>query len=362
MEKSSHIPVDNIRFASMISIIFLHSFCFGYSADNEMYLFDYLRIIVSDILKYGTLCFFLISGYLIGVKLDDYSSGEFFVRRMKLVAKPWFFWSIFLVLASILISIVKSKSWGLMNILADVYFRTEYWFVLNYFVALAVLILLRGLCSNISGIIFMFVSLFYSVNIYVKIIPVVHTAAIFGFVFYLWFGLEVRRGGNRWVEFIMGLDRNILLLLAIFSYILSVLESIVIKKYFGVDPLEGVYSNDPVNTLRISNQIYGLLIFALLFRIKKTIYPRWIYPRDETFGLYLVHWPVLLILTAIMTRVMALYFNVPRFEFINNVNAYLNGCVMLAVCFLLFFILYFSSLAFVKILRSSPFSWVVGKI
>ena len=346
----------------MIGIIFIHSIFYPFSPGQELYPTDYLRILLSDAFKYGTLCFFLISGYLLGVKLDQYSGIEFFSKRLRTVAKPWFFWSALLTTTSIISPIIKNKSWELIEILSNVYLKSEYWFVLNYFIALAVMLLFRNTRSNIAGIIFLLCSLFYSTNIYLKIIPTIHTTAIFGYMFFLWYGQELRRGNNRFIIATMQLKNSTLIIIAIISYSLSVTESIVIKKYLGIETSSGIYFNDPINTLRITNQIYGLVVFLLIFNIKKTIFPLWLRPRDETFGLYLVHWPILIVLTKIFSIVMAVYLDKNRENLIQNSHINFDWISMLAIVLVFFLILYLSSLIFVKTIRRTRFSWVVGKV
>ena len=340
----------------------MHSFFYSLSPGTDIYPADYFQMLLGSTLKFGTLCFFIISGYLLGSKLDEYSASEFFSRRVRTVAKPWLFWSLLLFTAFAANSLLKSKGLDPINLLFSIFFESEYWFVLNYFTALFILVLFNKLNATTSGIVFAAMSLFYAANIYTKTIPTIHTTAMFGYVFFLWFGREVRLNRVEWIKHLMKLEQKKILLLTLIALVASIAESIYIKKYLGIDYDLGNYRNDPTNTLRISNQIYGILAFALIYNLNRSIHPKWIYPRDETFGLYLVHWPIFLALTIAFRKIASNFYEVSTDTFMANRHIYFDLPDAAIISLVFFTLLYFGTLTAVKIIRKTKFSWAVGKV
>jgi len=283
--------IDNLRFISMFGIVMEHSTLFWnrYFTDFDDQLAQTLSI---QVFKFGTIIFFILSGFLIGDKFTKYNSWEYLKRRFDNTFKPWLFWC-FIMLCLTYISwyfkYVKSDNMELLIDPVSKFFEniyhitldTSYWFIVNFMICIAVLLFFRKyLYSNLFGAILALLSIFYSINLYIQIIPTAHTTAILGFVFYLWLGFQLNIHFERfcsWVEKIKGWQ---ILLALILSFALSCAETI---------NLMGILPKDPFNTLRLSNILYSLISFIFLFKYCNFNFIKKLKPRDTTFGIYLTH-------------------------------------------------------------------------
>ena len=61
-------------------------------------------------------------------------------------------------------------------------------------------------------------------------------------------------------------------------------------------------SNDPANSLRISNQVYSVMVVLAIVRMRSAVWPRFINVRENTFGLYLTHAIALRFVVSAMTH------------------------------------------------------------
>jgi hypothetical protein len=160
-------------------------------------------------------------------------------------------------------------------------FDTAFWFVPNLLIALALLLVCRRYLKSVwTGLLFLGMSLFYGVNIYGHWIPVLHTQAAFGFVFYLWLGAWCAWHFRELEERLARIPAGVMLGLILLTLGLGMAESKL---------LLGLGSIDPLNTLRITNQAYSVAVVLAIVRLKRTAWPRFVDVREQTFGLYLTH-------------------------------------------------------------------------
>lgn len=62
----------------------------------------------TQLIKFGTVCFFLLAGFLIGEKFMVYTPAEYMRRRMGTTIGPWFFWSVIFLLTMLANDLVKA--------------------------------------------------------------------------------------------------------------------------------------------------------------------------------------------------------------------------------------------------------------
>jgi len=285
---ADHLFANNVRFLSMVAIIALHTVTvFHFLRDQQTPL---TLIAAGQLVKFGTIAFFLIAGFLFGERIDLCSSTEYFRRRLKNVFLPWTFWYVaYCVTWMVLDSCRKGSSfdWGTQTrqILSATLLDSAFWFVPNLLMALAVLLIFRKILRDIRfGLFLLAISLFYSVNIYGRWIPVQHTHALFGFIFYLWLGA--------WGSWHFAALKN--WLSRVGTGVLAGAETKL---------LLSLHSADPGNTLRISNQLYSVLAVLVLFRLKRAVWPRFMNVRADTFGLYLTHCFTLPLVTVAIAKI-----------------------------------------------------------
>jgi membrane-bound acyltransferase YfiQ involved in biofilm formation len=255
-------------------------------------------------LKFGTIGFFLVAGFLFGERIDDYNSPQYFSRRLKNVVLPWTVWyvlySSLLLIADLAHGRVTFHPAALVSrAYADFstgLLDTAYWFVPNLMIALAVLLMLRRKLRDCRvGMAFLLLSLFYAANIYGGWIPVQHTRAIFGFVFYLWLGAWGAWHFERIEKRLAQIPMSLILALILATNALALGETRL---------LQSLHSEDALNTLRITNQLASIVVVLGIIKLKRAVWPRFVDVRAHTFGLYLTHTVALTIVAFLIVRTL----------------------------------------------------------
>jgi hypothetical protein len=250
--------------------------------------------------KFGTIGFFLISGFLLGERVDRRNPVEYFNRRLQRVFVPWLLWLVVtsaayviavLAMGGFTLSIGGSLRLGYGVVVHHLWY-TAFWFVPNFLICIAVLLVFRRhLYSLKLGAFFLAVNLVYVVNIYRLWFPSLHTQALFAFVFYLWLGSYIAENFAKVSRSLARISISAVLVLAVIAGMLSYLESHLLV----------VLNNpDPANTLRATNQIFSICMVLVLFKLTSATWPRFIDVRRQTFGLYLSHIFVLHVLVNIL--------------------------------------------------------------
>ena len=81
-QTSDYLFVSNVRFLAMISIVWVHAiYQWGLASPPA----SYVQVILLQSMKFGTIGFFLISGYLLGEGLTRTSPRRYFYRRVNAV-------------------------------------------------------------------------------------------------------------------------------------------------------------------------------------------------------------------------------------------------------------------------------------
>ena len=293
--------VDNARFWSMFSIVALH--CIQSASTDTSISASYCVDLIQNIFKFGTIVFFLISGFLLGEKFETGSRSLILRRRLSKILLPWSFWYLLSVAMTLSVMIVKHQlkfrldyahALSVWFIVTATLTHSIYWFVPNLFLSTCILLALRKhLRSYLLGGLLSAIAAFYAANIYYSWIPTSHTTAIGGYVVFLWLG----HLGARHYDWLARALQNIsiwrLSVVVMFCLSLSFAESIVIRK---------VASADPDNTLRLSNQLYSLAVALLLLKLKSRTWPKVIEVRKDLFGVYLVHIFILTLSVVLLHR------------------------------------------------------------
>nr|WP_294791292.1 acyltransferase [uncultured Mucilaginibacter sp.] len=345
--KKNYDFIDAIRSIAMMAIVAEHSIGAGgytFTYGTPKY---WAYITLTQIAKFGTISFFLLAGFLIGEKFTDYTPAQYLKRRVSTTFGPWLFWTFVYVVGMIITLRIKERiyhngDFNLSNILNNIkiiYLYSNYWFIINFLVSISILLIFRKhLYSWLLGLVLGLFSLFYAVNIHLEWISPKHTTAILGFVFFLWLGAQIRKHKDAMEIFAERLSYPLLLLLLIVTFGLSVFE---------IDVLSGK-SVDPVNTLRISNILFSLVCFMLLFKIKSFRAVNYLKPRQTTFGIYLIHYLVLIFL-------------LPEIFIHFNINVYdLTVPQYLLFKLITFMLAYGITFGMVVGINNSPFKKLVG--
>ena len=148
--------------------------------------------------KFGSIAFFLASGFLLGASLDRQSNTDYMRKRFSRVFLPWLCWCSAFCAALIYLNVHHGRTPIVLGVNAChviLYWAryaldSPYWFVPNLLFSLCCLLLVRKFVGDrVSGAIWAFASLFYAANVYLRWLPTSHRSAWLGFVFYLWLGV-----------------------------------------------------------------------------------------------------------------------------------------------------------------------------
>lgn len=351
---ANYLFVNNVRFLSMAAVVSMH--CIeGFGPMGGISSTGYMMHGMLQPFKFGTIGFFLISGFLMGEGVTRRRPSEYMKRRLQKVFKPWMIW--FSLCCAMWVAsdavhgrlnayILSGVAQSIRDRLYNCLFGTAYWFVPNLLIALCVLLLCRRFLYDVrlGGALFA-VSLLYGLNIYTHWVALSsHTEALFGFVFYLWLGAWAAKNMDAVMGWIERISMPAVIASAAMTGLVALQESELLARV-GVA--------DSMDTLRISNQLYSLVVVLLIVKIHKAISPRALNVRTSTFGIYLTHMIVLLPLISIASRTIK-----------NSIVSSAWGATAgTAVCLSLvgFMATYGCSLALTKWLLGHPrLCWTVG--
>ena len=335
---------------SMLAIVYVHT---QILVVTNSHLAGHIQTVLLQLLKFGTIGFFLISGFLLGEGLTRGHRSQYFLRRLQAVLLPWLFWGLIWFLVSLSAHMLRytnatlgsSAFIVLQQYLHFVFFYSIYWFVPNFFVCLAlVLTLYNRIPNRYLGSFFFVCSLLYGINVYPELVTARHTTALLGFVFYLWLGAFAYTHRERWLHRLYNCSWAKLATVTAAALLLSLIEYRVLAR---MHPL-----GDPNNTLRVSNQIFSVLATLMIVKSSLRLSPSFTNPRSDTFGIYLLH-PILVDLLWI-ARAHAAPASIWRRE--------VSGPVALASLAGIFLFVYLLSLLLAQQIGKVPgLRWSVGK-
>lgn len=277
---------------AMIGIIWAHTPNFdhtGFSAlDNVPAYFFFM-----DFFKFGVICFFLISGFLLARTIDTESPLQYLKRRVYSTFLPY----IFAFTAIVLLFVFKTYVLhipGDMSVgayIVNMFLNSALWFLPNYWISLLVILCFRKFLRKwYFGAFLLLVTAGHTWYFAYSAHAQSHVHALFAFIFYLWLGYYI--GKKKLHLSFQQFSLPLLLVLSLAAFIASGMESVWLYR-------EG--SPEPMNILKVSNQLYSLIAFVTMVRIfKRPLVSTLVNPRKETFGIYLYHMFALVVLTFIL--------------------------------------------------------------
>jgi hypothetical protein len=300
LKKYNYDFIDSLRFIAIITIVIEHSYLYPDPSYFKEIGEQWIQTITMQLFKFGTITFYILAGFLIGDKIKTTSPIAYLKRRFDSTFKPWLFWLIvYLILIYIdffvmfkkgsLVRAFDNPIAGLGDQLYFIVFETSFWFILNFLGSISILLLFRKyLYSFKLGLFLAICSLFYSLNLYHAWIPSRHTTAVVGFVFYLWLGVIMHKYFEQFNVWIKKRSIYVLIGAVAITFIAACLESIYL-----MNSVNGILV-DPYNTLRISNIIYSIIAFLLLYKIGNIKWIKSLNPRTTTYGIHLIHFIIIM--------------------------------------------------------------------
>lgn len=359
--KPNYSFVNWIRLVAMFSIVYEH--CLNLhdpDAPNRLLVNGNLHSIqnisqaeampwIVQPLKFGTICFFTISGYLVGKYLAAHDSPWlYYRRRLRVVGVPY-------LVAAGLFYVINIHTFGVIRGRYDLSLWTPaylgqafqahilfsaYWFVLSFLIVLGLFLLIwRKNRKSWFGWLTAAISLFYGLNVYFDWVEQRHNLAMPAYLFYVWVGVwlsrreDVLRALQRLPN--AGLTAALLVTLG-----LAVAESTYLWQLRSISPF---------NSLRLSNQLFSVVVFIWLLRNDFSRRFTWLNPRTESFGIYLYHLYFVLFL-----NLLAESYGILRYR-VDYTGWALAG-VTVARCILI----YGLTLLFVKAVNQTRLRWLFG--
>ncbi len=345
--------VTNTRFISMMGIVAIHA---------ELATPDWnaspLNVGFNQLAKFATVCFFVISGFLLGDRLSEARPWDYFWRRVRAIGMPWAVWAgVYLALGVGLDyatrgAAMRPLGWHISN----TFVSSAFWFVPNMLLSLAILIALRRWLDRWwLGAALLVASLSYGVNLHVLWWhDTRHNTALLGFTGYLWLGHALRRYSTEARALITRAPWWLLGAIVAATLALALAESRVIYDRFGPD-------SDLLSTLRVSNVIYSLAVFALLFKVEGDLAPPGMDVRRHTYGIHLTHPVVFAIVARAFKVIAALAIGVSPMEFNIHMDRYVaSPLARIGAQAGVFVVVYLLSWAWVTRMARTPLARFVG--
>ena len=346
-KRPEYLFIHTVRFWSMLAIVFLHSATkfikYEGVSTTEMSL-------MVQPFKFGTIGFFLISGFLVGDRLPASDRISYLRRRAKRLIPAWLVW----FGLDVLYTTHRDLPGGAITALGSgVLLSTAYasgvrcltetalWFIPNFMIALTCIVMLRRWLNDLRlGAVLLAVNLFYGVNVYTRWLPSRHTEALFAFVFYLWLGAWCSLRKEKIQSWAAAQSAWRLILWAAAACGLAVIETFILKAH---------NSPDEFNSLRFGNQIYSVVMVILLLRIRRRSWPSFVNVAETTYGVYLTHGMMISLIFACAMKLVTVHGSLP-----GPVGIFLLWAMLAPL-------IYFLALQLSRMFSSSRrWAWVVG--
>lgn len=351
--KKNYDFVDAIRAIAMIGIVSEHAIFFPEQNYHPTNLLQYdAYAILFQFVKFGTINFFLLAGFLISVKFTDYSPLEYLKRRIKSTVVPWIFWTLFFLFVLLIKDVVIAYRFykgtfdqdffdNIIYQVRMIYIFSNYWFIPNFLCCITILLIFRRyLYSYWLGAVLLICSLLYAANIYFNWVEPRHPTAIFGFVFFLWLGAQFNKDFKSFETWVSKTPLLMWILITAFTLFLAVKEALLLRS---------MHSIDPYNSLRITSMLYSVSCFFLLMRIKNLKFTGFLRPRETTYGIYLIHY---ILVDSLLPEI---------FRPIGNDISQLPLIEFLGYQLLRFVIVYGITFALVRTLNYTKLKWTIGR-
>jgi hypothetical protein len=331
--------VDLVRFIATIGIVFIHTEAPSPGQNFEAFLHHVHHVeyylLLRQIFKFSTICYFLIAGFLLADKTLDTNPFKYYLRRLNIIAKPYLLALLIFITILVITTMHTFQSQYVFSVIKFAAFYTPFWYVPNYLLCLLIIVGFYKYASSLyfGGLLFLITLSYSYFDVYSATHTGSHTTALFGFVFYMWLGVYIKK--SNLVEKIKQISPVITGAILLLLFVLCNLETHYLFYH--------THTHDSLNTLRISNQLYSVAFFVFIISLctKKPNFGIF-NPRKETYGIYLYHSFFFFFVIPYTEAWISPMFNI-------NLVSY-NIYHLLALTFINFIICYLASTAFVKLL------------
>jgi hypothetical protein len=192
-------------------------------------------------------------------------------------------------------------------------------------------------------------SWFYGVNQYAQWIPPSHTTAFFGYLFYLWLGVQLFQKFTTVRAFVERIPWWFTVMILCFAIGLMIVEdaisiSVGFPNYY--------------NALQNSNQVYALVVLVVLLKLPVRLAPPFIDVRKDSYDIYLTHQVVGSVGRATIDFAVGSS-NSGKSFFSRLPEMVENPFARIGIWVLWFGVVYTTSLVITKWLRRTTWAWTV---
>ena len=295
-KKASAIGIDYavrmnvIRFVSMCSIVLCHCL---FNLENDTFPTLNSQIIQVFILqagRLGTIAFFIISGFFLTRRLQDFTVLNYLRHRFFKIILPWIGALLLFVTIQFLSSVPLSSLANqtrrettvfIVTLVKDLMMYTSYWFIPIAITAACIIIIFKKYVNSLwFGLLLAGITLFYCVNLYFGWISAQHTKAVLGYTFFLWLGTQLYRYQHKAAALINKTPWIVFIAAASVLFPMACIEAIGLRAF---------HSTDPFASIRFSNILLSVVFFIMLLKTKKLDAINALQPQRYIYGVYLLH-------------------------------------------------------------------------
>ena len=342
--------IDTIRFITICFIVWGHCLLGWDKKTTHTFTEELIKIFVLQTGRISTIIFFIVSGFLLKPKLQDYTVSSYFKKRLPKIYLPWFISISIIMVLSVIQLIPLHDLWVSRdiktfirlnyNILNGLLLYSSYWFITTYMAGMAILIFLKNYVNKLwLGLIFLTITLFYCLNLHYVWIDPNHEKAILAYTFFIWLGVQINTHSEKVYDFLNKISWPVVIGLFIGLFILASYEG---------HSLTDLHLIDAYASNRFTNSILSVFFFLALLKMGKISFINKLNPRHTVYGIYLIH-------------------NILIFELVMAVEYYYKdslaslsvwNLLAIQVCFAAFVIALCYKL--VKLMANSKFKWAIG--
>jgi hypothetical protein len=253
--------------------------------------------------RVGTINFFIISGFFFANKIQQFTVVGYLRYRLFSIIIPWLLFVVLFVLMQLVQIVTLPKLFVqnpaatatlAFNLFIAAIFHAAFWFIPLSILSACLLIVCKKFINTLwFGTLLGGITVFYCINLYHGWVSVNHARSFVGYVFFMWLGVQVKVH-LQWVKIFVEKLLWWLLVPAI-----AVLAMLACREGWV---LKSAGCKDAFASIRFSNILLSLLLFAAVLKVPQKAWVGKINPHKYIYGIYLVHSLVLLKLMPLMSK------------------------------------------------------------
>ncbi|MDB5014074.1 MAG: hypothetical protein JWQ25_2276 [Daejeonella sp.] len=342
--------IDTIRFITICFIVWGHCLLGWDERVTNSWTDEIVRSLVLQTGRISTIIFFIVSGFLLRPKINEYTVKSYFKKRIPKIYLPWFLSISFLMVISVIQLLPLHDLWvsrdlnGFIklnyNILNGLLLYSSYWFITTYMAGMAIIIYFRKYVEKFwFGAILLLFTIFYCINLHYLWIDPNHEKAILAYTFFIWLGVQVNVYSDVILKFIKQISWLTVILLFFSLFIVACFEG---------ETLAGMHLKDAYASNRFTNILVSIVFFLALLKLGKLSAVNILNPRKTVYGIYLIH--------NILIFECYLIINTFFKETLSTLNFWNLFAIQIAFVIFIMVLTY----KIVSVIGKSRYSWAIG--